>query len=99
MTDAVKDCSKDHILILGVDTNCKLGRNNHLPPQEGGERTYLTLGKFSLPQTNERGIAFKNFLAVNELCATNTFFKKITQATKFCTLGNIFYTTDFIIMR
>ena len=40
-----------------------------------------------------------NFLSSNELCATNTFFKKKSYATKHCSLRNDFYTTDFIFVE
>ena len=36
---------------------------------------------------------------MNELCVTNTLFKKKTYATKYCTLNNDFYTIDFILTR
>ena len=40
-----------------------------------------------------------NFLSSNELCATNTFFKKKSYATKHCSLRDDFYTTDFIFVK
>ena len=57
------------------------------------------LGKFVPTQTNERGFALKNFLSMNELCTTNTFFKNRNYATKNCTLNDYFYTIDVIITK
>ena len=80
LTDAVKECPKDHILVLGADTNCKLGNCNSTPPletEEGEGKNYPTIGKYNLPQLNERGNMLRQFLSMNELCATNTFLLKI----------------------
>ena len=99
LTDVVNACLKDHILILGIDANCKLGRSDGSSQNDDGEKSYSSIGKFNLPQTNEPGIAFKKILQINELCATNTFFKKKQYASKFFNLQNEFYTTDFIITK
>ena len=102
LTDAVKECPKDHILVLGTDTNCRLGNCNSTPPletEEGEGKNYPTIGKYNLPQLNERGNMLRQFLSMNELCATNTFFIKNSYATKHCTINNNFYTTDFIISK
>ena len=99
LTDTVKDYSNDHTLILGIDANWKLNRSSKPPPEEEGERKYLVLGKFGLLQTNERGLALKNFLSMIKLCATNTFVKKRNYGTKNCTLNDKLYATDFIITK
>ena len=97
--NAVNACPKDHILVLGIDTNHKLGRSDGSSQNDDGEKRYSSIGNYNITQTNERGIAFKSFLGINELCATKTFFKRKQYASKFCTLQNEFYTTAFTITK
>ena len=61
------------ILMIGSDCNASIGIN---PTNEES-----VVGQYGLKHTNHSGRRLKNFLAVNNLCSTSTYFKKKNYGT------------------
>ena len=61
------------ILMIGSDCNASIGIN---PTNEES-----VVGQYGLKHTNHSGRRLKNFLAVNNLCSTTTYFKKKNYGT------------------
>ena len=64
------------ILIIGSDTNSSMGYFNR-----NEDDTSFCMGRFGLPQVNHAGKRFVSHLAINELLAVTTCFRKNEYAT------------------
>ena len=74
---------------MGIDANCKIGTDI--------SSANPNVGSFGSPELNDRCRLFKQFLATQEYCVINTFFRKKHYETKYCTLHKKWYTPDFIL--
>ena len=63
--------SKKYIPIIGGDFNAELG------PGKGTER--ISVGKYTLNESNKRGDWLKSWLMLNDYSALNTMFRKTPQ--------------------
>ena len=75
MQACVAACGKHEILIIGSDTNSSAGIRDVNDNQYVHGRDQVR-GPFGLKYHNKSGQELVNFLAINELCLPNTFFKK-----------------------
>ena len=63
------------ILLIGADTNSSMGCRQSVNDQIAVQQQH-PLGKFGLHHTNNAGERFASYLAVNNLLALTTFFRK-----------------------
>ena len=68
LQEFINKCPKDTIPIIGGDFNASIGVNN----DDDG-----IIGVFGNPYRNDRGETLRDFLTMNTLCSTPTFFQKI----------------------
>ena len=79
----IERCPKEAVLVIGGDFNSEIGTNN----KDDDEKDEVT-GIFRNARQNTRGEKIRNFLSINNLISTATFFKKLNYNTH-CAMNDL----------
>ena len=98
MGSAIARRESTDVLVIGIDANVQIGKSALRTNGERNDIKNQIVGSHGLPNTCARSETLKQLLLSQQLCALNTFKKKRSYSTKYCTLHEKMYTCDYILV-